>query len=74
VNWDKALGDNIRGYRTKQNLSQEALAVRAKLSSNFLGEIERGKETVSVRRLIQIAKALKIAPHLLLVPESFIKA
>jgi transcriptional regulator with XRE-family HTH domain len=71
VNWDKTVGDNIRGFRAKREMSQEALAIRAKLSSNYLGEVERGKETISVRRLVQIAKALKIAPHLLLIPNSF---
>ncbi len=66
VDWDKIVGNNIRDYRTQKKLSQEALAVKAKMSSNYLGEVERGKETISVRRLIMIAKALKISPDLLL--------
>jgi hypothetical protein len=71
VNWDKVVGDNIRDYRMLQKLSQEALAVKANMSSNYLGEVERGKETISVRRIVLVAKALKIAPHLLLIPESY---
>jgi transcriptional regulator with XRE-family HTH domain len=69
VNWDNVVGDNIRDYRIKKGLSQEALAVKAKMSSNYLGEVERGKETISVRRIVLVAKALKIAPHLLLIPK-----
>ena len=47
---------NIRGYRKLKQLSQEALAVKSKLSSNYLGEVERGKQTISVRRVGLIAR------------------
>jgi transcriptional regulator with XRE-family HTH domain len=73
VNWDKVVGDNIRGYRVEQSLSQEALAIKSKMSSNYLGEVERGKETISVRRIVLVAKALKIEPNLLLIPDSWKK-
>lgn len=68
---DNILADNIRGYRKKQSLTQEALAGRSHLSSNYVACLERAEDTISVRRLEKIAKALKIAPHLLLIPESY---
>ena len=71
MNLDKIVGDNIRGYREKLKLSQEALAVKAKLSSNYLGEVERARETISIRRFAQITKVLKIAPYLFFIPDSY---
>ena len=71
MNLDKIVGDNIRGYREKLKLSQEALAVKAKLSSNYLGEVERAKETISIRRFANIVKVLKVEPHLFFIPESY---
>ncbi|HEY3875213.1 MAG TPA: helix-turn-helix transcriptional regulator [Candidatus Kapabacteria bacterium] len=71
MNLDEIVGDNIRGYRKKINLTQEALAGRSSLSSNFVACLERAEDTVSIRRLALIAKALKIDPHLLLIPESY---
>ena len=68
---DNVVGNNIRGYRKKLNLTQEALAARSKLSSNFVACLERAEDTISVRRLEKIAKALKIPPHLLLIPDSY---
>jgi transcriptional regulator with XRE-family HTH domain len=56
----KILGDNIRTYRLKAGLSQEKLAERADLHHNYVGDIERGEENVSVDALMRIAMALKV--------------
>lgn len=68
---DDVLADNIRGFRKRRNLTQEALAGLSHLSSNYVACLERAEDTISVRRLEKVAKALKIAPHLLLIPESY---
>jgi transcriptional regulator with XRE-family HTH domain len=65
------VGDNIRGYRKKKNITQIELAAKAKLSPNFLSAFENGRETLSLKSLERLIKALKIPPHLLLVPESY---
>jgi transcriptional regulator with XRE-family HTH domain len=56
----KLLGDAIRGHRRKAGLTQERLAELADLHPNYLGEIERGENTVSLAALLRIAKALRV--------------
>ena len=56
----KTLGENIRTHRRKAGLSQEKLAEKADLHHNYIGDIERGEENVSVDALMRIATALKV--------------
>ncbi|HEX5317243.1 MAG TPA: helix-turn-helix transcriptional regulator [Candidatus Kapabacteria bacterium] len=65
------IGKNIRKYRETAGISQESLATSAKLHSNYISLLERGGANVSAESIERIAKALKIAPHLLLIPESY---
>ena len=41
-------------------LTQERLAEKADLHPVYLGQVERGEQTASVRALVRIAKSLKI--------------
>ena len=41
-------------------MSQEELAERADLHPVYLGQVERGEQTVSIHALLRIAKALKV--------------
>jgi transcriptional regulator with XRE-family HTH domain len=59
-NYRKILGENIRTHRQRLKLSQEKLAERAELHHNYIGDIERGEENVSVDALMRIAAALDI--------------
>ncbi len=63
----KIIGDNIRLYRSRLGWSQEKLAVRSRLSLNFVSALERGTVNISVCNLEKIAKALKIEIHLLFI-------
>jgi len=56
----KVLGENIRTYRRNVKWSQEKLAEKADLHHNYIGDIERGEENVSVDALLRIATALKV--------------
>ena len=56
----KPLGETIRTYRKNAKLTQEELAERADLNFKYLGEIERGENTVSIAALQRIAKALGV--------------
>jgi transcriptional regulator with XRE-family HTH domain len=56
----KALGEAIRTFRKKANLTQERLAERADLNYKYLGEVERGEKTISVEALARIAQALNV--------------
>ena len=54
------LGETIRLYRKGQRLSQEALAEKADLHHNYIGELERGEKAATVDTLLKIAKALEV--------------
>jgi len=55
----KVLGENIRTYRRDLGWSQEKLAEKAELHRNYIGDVERGEENVSVDALMRIAAAMK---------------
>jgi transcriptional regulator with XRE-family HTH domain len=56
----KLVGRNIRKYRYAKNWSIEKLAEHAGVSPAYLGELERGRENISIKTLEGIAKALKV--------------
>ena len=56
----RILGGNIRLYRLKAGLSQELLAEKADLHRNYVGDIERGEENVSVDALVRLASSLRV--------------
>jgi transcriptional regulator with XRE-family HTH domain len=56
----KVLGENIRTHRRSLKWSQEKLAEKAELHHNYIGDIERGEENVSVDALRRIAVALGV--------------
>ena len=60
------IGMNIRLYRKKLGLTQEALAAKVSFTSNYIACVERAEEKVSVDGLAKLAKALKVSPDLLL--------
>lgn len=55
------MGLKIRELRKKRGLSQEKLAVKANISSKYIGEIERGEVNISVAVLLEIADALGVS-------------
>jgi transcriptional regulator with XRE-family HTH domain len=56
----KIIGQNIRTARLQKRWSQEKLAIRAKMNSDYLSTLERGLVNVSVDKLIKISKALRV--------------
>ena len=65
----KILGDNLRFYRQKQNLSQKTLAEKSDLSPNFIGQIERGITFPSPDKIEALARALDIESFQLFSPD-----
>jgi transcriptional regulator with XRE-family HTH domain len=49
-----------------QGINQEELGFRAGLHRNFIGYVERAEENATVKRVIKIARALKLRPSELL--------
>ncbi len=56
----RLVGLRIKIERKKLGLSQENLALKAGISQNFLGHIERGTKGTSLRTIERIAQTLKI--------------
>lgn len=60
--------NNLKYYRTQQNLTQEELSELSGISSDYLSEIERGKKTPSFKRLDLIANGLNVEVYKLFLP------
>ena len=54
------IGARIKYFRTRNGTSQEKLAWGAGINPAFLGELERGKKSPTVKTLEKIACALRI--------------
>ncbi|HEY4512329.1 MAG TPA: helix-turn-helix transcriptional regulator [Candidatus Paceibacterota bacterium] len=53
------LGDNIRAIRTKQNMSQGAVARALGLDKSYISHVENGKKNPTLRTIEKIAKILQ---------------
>jgi len=62
----KIIGANIKSLRIKRKWSQEKLAIRSKVSHNFMSQLERGEVNVSIDLLERVAKNLEVDIHILL--------
>lgn len=51
---------NIKKYRLAAGLTQEDLGNLCNISHDYISEIERGKKTPSLKRLILIAEHLNV--------------
>lgn len=58
-----AFGRAIRLRRRIRELSQETLAARAGISSNHLGEIERGRRDPRLTTALRVVAALELSRH-----------
>ena len=58
--YQRILGQTIREYRKRAGLSLEKLAEKADLHHNYVGDVERGKENISVAALVRIARAVGV--------------
>ena len=67
------LGRQIRQQRQKQNMTQEKLAEKAKISASFLGHIERGSRKASVETILNIAGALSCSLDELFVGNLYVR-
>ncbi len=56
----RALGDALRELRKARDLTQETLGDRSGLTTNYVGDTERGERNISVRALWQLADGLGV--------------
>lgn len=61
---------NLRRIRTNSDLSQEALAAKAKLHRTYVGSVERGERNISIDNMEKLARALGVAVVDLLAEDS----
>ncbi len=54
----KSLGLRIKTERKSQKLSQSELANLANVSLNFISQLESGKETVQMNKVLQVLDTL----------------
>lgn len=60
------IGKNIRQFRIEKKMSQEDLAEKAGLSSNYIGMIERGEKVPSLTTFINILNSLGVSADMIL--------
>ena len=58
----ETFAQNMRIYRIREGLSQEALAERCGLHRTYIGSIEQKSCNVTLDTLQKVAKALKVSP------------
>ncbi len=56
----KSFGRRLRQLRQERGWSQEELSTRADISKNYIGEIERGENNVSIHYIARLAAALSV--------------
>ncbi|QPK82550.1 helix-turn-helix transcriptional regulator [Corynebacterium qintianiae] len=54
----EALGMSLRAFRADKNVSLRELAAKARVSSGYISELERGRKEVSSELLASICEAL----------------
>lgn len=55
-----SVGQKIRQYRLKKNLSQEALALGADVHPTYIGRLERGEKCPTIDTIYRIARSLEV--------------
>src|SRR5439155_21675511 len=65
----KIVGGNIRRMRKSKRLTLEQLAEKAESNPKYLGAVERGEENIGLKKLEQVAAALRVDPYELLLPD-----
>jgi len=61
-----SLGSRIKRKRLEMNLTQESLAELSKISTPYMGQIERGEKGISLENFVNIANALECSTDELL--------
>src|SRR5439155_932858 len=64
----RSAGGNIRKLRKSKRLTLEQLAEKAESNPKYLGAVERGEENIGLKKLEQVAVALRVNPYELLLP------
>lgn len=58
----KAVGANLRAYRLKRGLSQEAFAEVVGVHRTYMGGLERGERNLTLKSVERIAARIRVKP------------
>jgi transcriptional regulator with XRE-family HTH domain len=61
-----SFGKTLRAIRKQHGFSQEGLAHLVGLDRSYIGGVERGERNISLLNICRIARALKVAPSVLM--------
>ena len=62
----KRFGQRIRIARDAAHLSREAVAEKAKIGVNYLGQIERGEKWPTLEVIVSVANSIGVSPSVFL--------
>jgi transcriptional regulator with XRE-family HTH domain len=62
----RVFGRTVRRLRIQRHLSQEQLAEAARISRNYISDIERGRRNPSLMAVLAVARALDVTVTTLL--------
>jgi transcriptional regulator with XRE-family HTH domain len=62
---EKVFGQVLREVRESRNISQEELAARAGYHRTYIGQLERGEKSPSLRTIFNLSSALEVNPSVL---------
>lgn len=65
----KVFGANVKKYRSKIGLSQEALAEKSGLHRTYISAVERCRRSISLENIQRIADALEVETYRLFMEE-----
>ena len=65
----KVFGANVKKYRSKIGLSQEALAEKSGLHRTYISAVERCRRSISLENIQRIADAPEVETHRLFMEE-----
>ncbi|MUT64925.1 helix-turn-helix domain-containing protein [Paenibacillus sp. NEAU-GSW1] len=57
----KKVGERVRQLRKEKNLTQEELAERSSLHTNYVGQVERGEKNLTLETLEKIVAGLDVS-------------
>ncbi len=66
--WSQLLANNVRYFRQRKNITQEALAEQCGIYRTYMSRIETGRCNPSLTVMVALAVALDVQPYALLVP------
>jgi transcriptional regulator with XRE-family HTH domain len=70
VDYQRVLAENVKAARKALDISQESLALGAKIDRTYVSGIERGRRNPSLTMIAKLAEHLNTTPAALLTPVS----